>query len=200
MVGASNGKPGWWITGGGGCQPGPRFGLWEPRKILSDRVTHLNKTHKNDHMESITDSQSARMLTLAAYLLGVKLMCKHLRSELRGREYFHFYLFFFLPLHILVLCFLIPHVILWRLAAGVPQGSVFGLLCFLKATSWKSESSDTTYLSDLARIASGLGQGHRTWPAQPGRRLEVREAGTRSCPCRRSARTQTTHRQTHIHH
>lgn len=42
-------------------------------------------------METITDSQSARMLTLAAYLLGVKLMCKHLRSELRGREYFHFF-------------------------------------------------------------------------------------------------------------
>lgn len=93
MVGASNGKPGWWITGGGGCQSGLRFGLWERRKYLSDRVTHLNKTHKNDHMETITDSQSARMLTLAAYLLGVKLMCKHLRSELRGREYFHFYLY-----------------------------------------------------------------------------------------------------------
>lgn len=42
MVGASNGKPGWWITGGG-CQSGLRFGLWELLKILSDRVTQSNK-------------------------------------------------------------------------------------------------------------------------------------------------------------
>lgn len=65
MVGASNGKP------GGGCQTGPRFGLWELRKILSDRVAQFafqTKTHKNDHMQTITDSQAAPMLTLTAYL------------------------------------------------------------------------------------------------------------------------------------
>lgn len=49
-----------------------RLGLWELLKILSDRIAQSafqTKTHKNDHMETITDSQSAPMLTLAAYLL-----------------------------------------------------------------------------------------------------------------------------------
>lgn len=54
-----------------------------------------------------------------------------------------------------------------------------------------NQSSDTTYLSDLVPIASGLGRGHRTWPARPGRRLEVREAGTHSCLCQRSGWTIT---------
>lgn len=63
-------------------------------------------------METIRDSQSARMLTLATYLLGLKLMCKHLRSELRGREYFHFLPLFFNPYTLWLFCFLIPHVIL----------------------------------------------------------------------------------------
>lgn len=87
MVGASNGKP------GGGCQTRPRCGLWELRKILSDRVAQSvfqTKTHKNDHMETITDSQSAPMLTLAAHLLWRKLMHKQ-QSSWAEKNIFFFY-------------------------------------------------------------------------------------------------------------
>lgn len=66
MDGARNGKP------GGGRQTRSRFGLWDLLKVLSDRVAQSafqTKPPKNDHMETITASQSAPMLTLAAYLL-----------------------------------------------------------------------------------------------------------------------------------
>lgn len=89
MVGASNGKP------GGGCQTRPRCGLWELRKILSDRVAQSvfqTKTHKNDHMETITDSQSAPMLTLAAHLLWRKLMHKQQSSWAEKNIFFFYFL------------------------------------------------------------------------------------------------------------
>lgn len=115
-------------------------------------------------METITDSQSARMLTLAAYLLGGKLTCKHLRSELRGRDYFHFYLcvvvFFFF--------FTSTHSVFFNTSCHTVKVSCGGVhkdLFLDRCVSNKSdqlESSDTTYLSDLAQIASGPRQGHRT--------------------------------------
>lgn len=60
------------------------------------------------------------------------------------------------------------------------------------------KKNDSTYLSGLVPVVSGLGWDHQTWPVPPGRRPEVRAVGTHSCLCRHSGRIQANTKHQHF--